>query len=315
MKMLGDDFYANQLSPAARNIYDHFLSVFASKNISGEYICKVQQHTPRQAINDGERAITALSRDHPELFFLSSRYTVTSRGNTLVFKNLTVYSREQVQRIERLLERELFLLTNDVLQYDEWERERIIYKRIASRYQYKKHGEHLDYNVVGLLLREEGVCSAYANMLILALRKAGIACHRVSGGGHAWTMVYINDIPLHCDVTWESHQGENSIAYSYFNVTSDEIVRDHILSENALPQCAFKGYGYHRKTGCYFCSAKAATKHIWASLWRGEKVIRLKTDCPEKIDEIVRKAIQQIPFGNYRFSINKKQSTAIIIRE
>lgn len=312
--MLGDDFYAGRLNADARAIYDYLLSEFAAKHMAGDYRCRTYRLGSVRPLTDGARAIAALSRDHPELFYLSPQYTLSQRGNTLLIRGLIIYSNEQIRRIERLLDRELSILTDGVMQYDEWERERIIYERIASRYQYKKHDEDHDYNVVGLLLREEGVCSAYANMFILALRRAGIACHRVSGGGHAWTMVYVNDIPLHCDVTWESHEGKDSVSYTYFNLTSDEISRDHALPDEPLPQSRFRGYGYHRKNGCCFSSAKAAVKHIRASLWRGDKVIHLKTDCCEPIDEIVRKGIRQMPFGTYQFSFNEKQGTAIIVR-
>jgi hypothetical protein len=288
--------------------------MFTSKNASRIFRCKTYQLDSSQTYTDGVHAITALSRDHPEIFFLSPQYTLEQCGHSLAITDLVAYSEEQITRIQRLLEKELSELVEGVSQFDDWEKERMIYERIASRYQYKKNDEYHDYNVVGLLLRKEGVCSAYANMLVLALRNAGIACHRVSGGGHAWTMVYVNDIPLHCDVTWESHQGEDTISYSYFNLSSEEIGKDHVLPDVVLPQSLFKGYGFHRKNHCFFTSAKSATKHIKASLWKGEKIIRVKTDCGESIESIVRRAISQIPFGQYQFSFNEKQGTAIILK-
>lgn len=312
--MLGNDFYANRLNADAQAIYAFFLNEFISKRFSDEYVYRYPSHSP-SSLNDGVNAISALSRDHPEFFFLSLKYSVALRENSLIFTGLTVYSRNQIQRLECLLDRELSLLTNGVMECNEWERERVIYSRVASRYQYRKHNERHDYNIVGLLLREEGVCSAYANMFILALRKAGIACHCVSGGGHAWVMVYVNGIPLHCDVTWESHQGENDLSYSYFNLTDDEISRDHVFSRKSLPQSCFRGYGYHRKNHCCFSTAKDAARYIRSSLWRGDKVIRLKTDCRESINSIVKKCVRQMPFGTFHVSVNEKQGTAIILRE
>jgi len=313
--MLGDDFYYRKLSTPAAAIYMHFLSEFRAKHFADEYYYQTRLFQSTHILTAAESAIKALSRDHPELFFFSSEYTVARHGCYLKFRGLTAYSNAQILRLEKLLERELSLLTEDVMEYDEWERERIIYERVASRYQYNRHGERLDYSVAGLLLREEGVCSAYANMLILALRKAGIACRRISGGGHAWTIVYIHDIPVHCDVTWESHTGPNSIAYSYFNLTNEEIARDHVLQDNDLPRCSFRGYNYHRKTNCCFASADAAKRFLRSSLRRGDKVIRLKTEPGAMIRRSVEKELQRMLFREYQYSINEKQGTAIILRE
>ncbi len=313
--MLGDDYHGRKLNSAAVNIYRHFLSEFRAKRFAGEYCYHTRVFQSAHILTDAESAIKALSRDHPEFFFFSSEYKIVRCGNCLIFYGLMAYTNEQIMRLEKLLERELSLLTEGIMKYDEWERERIIYERVASRYQYNRHDERLDYSVAGLLLHKEGVCIAYANMLILALRKAGIACHRISGGGHAWTIVYIHDIPVHCDVTWESHTGSNSIAYTYFNLTDEEIARDHVLQDGDLPHCSFRGYSYHRKMNCCFASADAAKRFLRASLQRGDRVIRLKTEPGVMIRKSVEKELRRMLFQEYQYSINEKQGTVIILRE
>ena len=313
--MLSDDFYAGQLNSDALAIYDYFLAEFASMRISGTYRFDTRLLGPDPRLKDGIQAMKALSRDHPEFFFISPSYQISQQGPYFVFDDLTAYTAEQVKQIAGRLEQELLLLTNDVMEFDEWERERLIYERIAVRYQYKKHDRFDDRNVVGLLLRGEGVCSAYADMLVLALRKSGIACHRVSGGGHGWAMVYLGGFPLHCDVAWEAHEGGDSLSYTYFNITSEEVFRDHVLPEYAIPESRFKGYGFHRKNGCCFSTTEEAVEYIRKALLRGDRVIRLKTDCTEPIDAIVKKSIRQMPFGNYRYSVNEMQGTAIILKE
>ena len=96
------------------------------------------------------------------------------------------------------------------------------------------------HSVVGAFLDHKAVCEGIAKSFQLLCSAFEIKCRVVLGkagtGGetekqdyHAWNVVTIGGVPYHVDVTWDNvyHNGHQSIRYDYFNVTTEQILRDH----------------------------------------------------------------------------------------
>ena len=88
-----------------------------------------------------------------------------------------------------------------------------------------------EFRAYGALIDCEAVCSGYTEAMTLLLTDAGIKSEIVIGDAgnehHAWNMVYLNDKWYHLDATWDDPKGMNIISHAYFNISDDEISKDH----------------------------------------------------------------------------------------
>nr|WP_279233260.1 transglutaminase domain-containing protein [Hathewaya massiliensis] len=113
----------------------------------------------------------------------------------------------------------------------------------------------------GPIILHKGVCEGYAKAMFVLLNKAGVQCEVVVGeginslgkslgkGGHAWNIVKLDGEWYNLDVTWDDPgvNIDDSISYVYFNLTDEEIKRDHIRDERSLkeyPQCKGTKYSF-----------------------------------------------------------------------
>lgn len=114
-----------------------------------------------------------------------------------------LYTPDQIGRIRYQLRRCLFQLVRGTAGLPPVEREILVYERIARRLTYINNGDVRDHNIVGPVLLSAGVCEGYNALLMLALRRVGLPCIKVygvgkSGGGHCWSVVWLEGEPVHC---------------------------------------------------------------------------------------------------------------------
>lgn len=110
------------------------------------------------------------------------------------------------------------------------------------------------YTIYGSLFNGIAVCQGYAYSAKLLLSMAGIESHVVTGTAngiaHAWNKVKIEGSYYNLDVTWDDPvpDVDGRITYGYFNVTDEELARNHIWSDN-LPKAADSTYNYFQYNG------------------------------------------------------------------
>jgi hypothetical protein len=107
------------------------------------------------------------------------------------------------------------------------------------------------HSIVGALLDNKAVCEGIAKTFKFLCDEFGIKCMIVYGKAdkdgdfskedhHSWNLVQIRQEPYHVDVTWDNrydtHLHHHHISYDYFNVTTDEIMKDH-LPIGTYPLC------------------------------------------------------------------------------
>ena len=87
-------------------------------------------------------------------------------------------------------------------------------------------------NLHDVIMYNKGVCGSYSNYLILLLNHAGIECHNISGGGHAWVIAKMDGQYYHFDPTnerrssdwfWFARSDEKQIT-AIDNSTSDPMI-------------------------------------------------------------------------------------------
>lgn len=113
----------------------------------------------------------------------------------------------------------------------------------------------------GVLINGTGVCGGYASAMDKLLRAAGIESIIISGEAgekgkyepHAWNLVKLDGEYYHIDATWNdpiyTFNGvrKDVIHYTYFNLTDEEMSKDHKWDRDKYPKCTATKYRYKGK--------------------------------------------------------------------
>ncbi|WP_435789855.1 cell wall-binding repeat-containing protein [Clostridium sp.] len=100
------------------------------------------------------------------------------------------------------------------------------------------------YTPYDALVNHSAVCEGYALLAYRMLKSAGIQVKMVSGtanngnevASHAWNLVNIDGSWYHLDTTWDDPSSSRPIlSHSYFNLTDDEISKDHAWDKALYP--------------------------------------------------------------------------------
>lgn len=100
----------------------------------------------------------------------------------------------------------------------------------------KKNGRSSEaHSIAGVFLEKKAVCEGISKAFKFLCDEFGIICIVVYGKAgyenHSWNLVVLHGEPYHVDVTWD-----HAFCYDYFNLTTDEITKDHML-DAAYPLC------------------------------------------------------------------------------
>lgn len=163
---------------------------------------------------------------------------------------------------------------------------------IVLNVSYELVGDHQ--TAFGALLDGKAVCAGYADAYKRLLTAVGIRAHTIVGTAdngdgdpfpHAWTLLYLDGKCVYTDVTWDDpfvngEQREDNISYSYFQLSYEEISRDHFPDQASMAlipsSCNHTGYDYYsvkqgEGTGCgIFSSATTAEEAAKYFTYLGE---------------------------------------------
>lgn len=111
----------------------------------------------------------------------------------------------------------------------------------------------------GVFINKLAVCDGYASAFKMFMDMLGVDCKLIdglgNGGSHAWNEVEIDGSWYMVDVTWDDPIGtsNNSFNYSYFNITDEQLRKDHsdYEDEDYVPANGTK-YGSDYAFRCLF---------------------------------------------------------------
>ncbi|MGN1318006.1 MAG: transglutaminase domain-containing protein [Lachnospirales bacterium] len=132
---------------------------------------------------------------------------------------------------------------------------KIIHDYIAEYTDYNSDDGELSYMAYNVLINNRGVCSGYACSAKIMFDLLGIENYYVSGtatnskgtDNHGWNKIKLGDNFYNLDITWDDpvvEFGFNTTKYDYFNLTDDELSKDHNWDNNNLPISNSYEYSY-----------------------------------------------------------------------
>lgn len=144
-------------------------------------------------------------------------------------------------------------VANDIISQtvglDEFQTVRFFHDYIILNCSYDDSGENYG-NAYGALIEGKAVCEGYARAFKYLCDKVGIPCELVNGYAdveHMWNLVCIEGEWYQLDATWDDPKNKDGdyISYTYFNITTDEILKDHTIVDTLeLPTANATTYNY-----------------------------------------------------------------------
>lgn len=249
---LGSVYYRQFLTQQGKRFYDCINAQLLLGDHSG--VSTFTASCQKTASSDAFAAFKAIRDDHPEYFYLGFQSEFTLRGETGTLSYPILYSEDIIERIQMQLRINICRTVSGTADLQMKDREQLIYERIARRLSYVDHNDVRDHNVVGAILTSSGVCEGHNALLMLCFRRVGIPCIKVLGKSerdrwHCWTIAWINGIPVHCDVTWESAE-HGIVSFDYFNLSDEMISADHFCFKGPrVPVCSSDRLSYYNSQG------------------------------------------------------------------
>lgn len=209
-------------------------------------------------------------------------------------------------------------LAEDIIKPDmtDYEKVKTIHDFLIIALQYDTRAEppKSSYHAFGALNTGKAMCQAYAELMVLLLNKVGVPCRMVTGIGndldHAWNIVSIDGELYHVDTTWDDPES-NIFRYEYFNITDEEMKREHVWTEQDYPACTAVKDNYFVRENLIIPDDTALRKALRDTLNRKKTLCMFKLDgftvTNDSVGDMMEKINEQAGYviSSYRFSYNE----------
>lgn len=206
--------------------------------------------------------------DHPNFFYINQRVVrIGGQPGYYILLPEYLYSTREIdllnQDIGNILRRIDVKARN--MRSNEFRLEKYLHdsvvKSVAYDYDSLQKSDCFNaHSIVGALLDKKAVCEGIAKAFKLLCNEYDMKCIVVLGKAdpagkfdgdtyHAWNLVKVGNGSYHVDVTWDNmyEQQMEHISYDYFNVTTEDILKDH-QPMGQLPLCTDIGLNYFHCT-------------------------------------------------------------------
>lgn len=265
------------------------------------------------------RVYQAVINDHPEFFYLNGyTYTRFMQQDTIkyiTFSGRYLYDAAEVARRQAAIDRIVDEKMAQLLKSDNYETVKAVYEYLILSTEYSMDSPD-NQNICSVFLDKKSVCNGYAKAAQYLLNSYGIPCIIVNGAAmgnaHAWNIVEIYGAYYHMDVTWgdpsyyasegEEKSGVPDIDYSYLDVTTAEISRNHSMDASfSLPVCNAVQDNYFVREGLFLYGYdEGQIKEIFeAARGRGEHMVCIKAYDRQAYQEIYDKLFGEQKIFDY----------------
>ncbi|MGE6347312.1 S-layer homology domain-containing protein [Bacillus mycoides] len=168
-----------------------------------------------------------------------------SPGNYTFTLNITY--RETKEQTEYVM-KQAKAIVSSIIQtgMDDHEKVKAIHDYVVKHVSYDT--SYKAYTAYEALANRSAVCQGYTLLTYQLLKEAGIENHFVVGTGdgqpHAWNLVKIENKWYHLDTTFDDPvpDEQGRVTYSYFNLSDEQIARNHEWNRVDYPQATTNYY-------------------------------------------------------------------------
>ena len=178
------------------------------------------------------------------------------------------------------------------------------------------------HSIVGAFLDKKAVCEGIAKAFKLLCNEYSMKCIVVLGKAdpegkfdgdtyHAWNLVKVGNGSYHVDVTWDNmfEREVEHISYDYFNVTTEDILKDH-QPMGKLPICTDIGLNYFHCTKSFVSTYEDLVALITQRFNARTIMFKIKPGSLEfkTMDEVKAKTYSVLSYAMLVNGVNKKMS-------
>lgn len=262
LKLKNGDYYYNILDDNNKAIYKSLAN--AVKDLETEfYIKDYIFESVDLTMKDVGKTLQKFLLDHPEVFYLNDKYSVSTSqnilgDNVLVKISYSVSSKEELDsKIEEIKNSITKIIENaNISEGTMFEKELKLHDTLAKKVKYYEYDNieqipDTAHNIYGAFVQNTAVCDGMAKSLQLLLDKIGIESIVLTGAldgeSHAWNMIKLDGKWYNLDMTSNKSikDSDNVVVHSYFNITTEEIKSTHSIDEpNIVPLATSNDYNY-----------------------------------------------------------------------
>ena len=245
---------------------------------------------------DAEAAMTALTRDYPELFHLARNYSLSYY--TLAPEYATAVIPQYRMSADEAAKMRADLYVAAYLAVVQSADPLTLHDHVCSVVTYGGETE-LVHTAAGALLEGQATCEGYAQALTLLYRMAGIPCGVVTGEAtdshgvterHAWNIADVDGFTL-TDATWNDQEHLSLNTHWYYGLSTGQMAADHTPdAELSLPACIHAG-------------------------WPGECIITTEDELFAALRTFSRDGYINLRFHNAQLYAHAAQDTHVLLEE
>ena len=215
--------YYELLTDDEKKVYDELLD--AVKKYKELLIPSVEINS--NELND---VYNALMYDHPELFWLDTKYSCICDESNLVLKIFINYTNviKKINVARNEFDKEVDKIVDEAKKYKtDYEKELFVHDTLINKISYDSDEED-DQSAYQALVVGKAVCVGYSKAFQVVMNKLGIPAYYIVGEideNHAWNLIELEDGFYNIDLTFDD--GNDRIYYKYFNVNEQMITKDH----------------------------------------------------------------------------------------
>lgn len=259
MEKFEDKYAYSILAPELRQLYAEMYLILA--NYTGDIpLCTTN-------VNDIIYVSECIYMDCPEFYYhVGYEYIKSTFGGKVVkicYKPYYSMTAQQILDMQKYInEYTTNCLAGIRTDMDAYHKIKYVYEYLIMTTEYDETADH-NQNICSVACYGRTLCLGYAKMMQYLLQELNMKCavvigENLEGVSHAWNLVEINNAYYYVDPTWgdtsysASVAGIAEISYDYLCITTDELMRTHVIDSYVpLPRCVFIYDNYYVREGCY----------------------------------------------------------------
>ncbi len=202
-------------------------------------------------IDDVKNIYYAVMFDHPEIFWLDSKYSYDYYHDSNEVIKINLKYTDAINNIEenrRLFDSQINSIVDVAKTYElDYEKEKYVHDELINRITYDETYKD-DQSAFNAMVSNRAVCAGYAKSFQIIMTKLGIPTYYLTGdakGEHAWNLILLEDGYYNVDLTWDDQI--DRIIYKYFNINEEQIRIDHTRKDLAIKIVEANGNKYINK--------------------------------------------------------------------
>ncbi len=203
-----------------------------------------------------------------------------------------------------LLDNVVERILSKVTATSDYEIELQIHDLIIKNVSYVNEKNRSEHTIEGPLLNKKAVCEGIAKAVKYLLNKKSIQSEIVIGKLseeretlHAWNVVLIDEKWYHLDVTSDMALSEaNCYRYDYFNLSDDEIEKDHIIIESPV-RCITSKMDYYYRSGLVMNTQSDYVNYLSKCIRHKQTIMTFKLPSTNDPDLVIDKIMENTKYA------------------